>query len=195
MGRQLGFDRKRALTKATELFWKRGYVNASVAQLQKAMKLGEGSFYNTFKSKKRLYLECLQHYNATFMQRRGEALRSERPAKERVQDFFDVVIEELAANKAPGCLVSNSLTNEVLSEKDLRRYLFDGFESFLAYLASLVADGKQRGELAESLDPQIAARVLFTYLHGLHRLSVFELDPERRRAETHAFVDAVLPGV
>jgi hypothetical protein len=31
--------------------------------LLKGMKIGEGSFYNTFKTKKNAYLECLKHYN------------------------------------------------------------------------------------------------------------------------------------
>lgn len=193
MGRKLEFDRDKALNKATELFWKRGYVNTSVAQLQKAMKLGEGSFYNSFKSKKRLYLECLQHYNRTFMSRRSQALAAECSSRERIGEFFEVVIEELANNKAQGCLVSNSLTNEVLCDRDLKRYLFDGFDSFLGYLESIVTEGQQRGEIGESIEPKIAARVLFTYLHGLHRLSVYALEPQQRRAETRAFIDGVLP--
>lgn len=193
MGRRLEFDRSKALTRATELFWKRGYVDTSLAQLLKAMKLGEGSFYNTFKSKKQLYLECLKHYNATFMTRRSEALRSARPAKDRIQDFFDVVIEDLSQNKAAGCLVSNSLTNEVLSERELKKYLFEGFEQFLDYMARVVAEGQEAGELSKQVEPRVSARVLFTYLHGLHRLSAYDLEPDQRRAETRAFVEAVLP--
>lgn len=192
MGRKLEFDRDKALTKATELFWKRGYVNTSLAQLLKAMKLGEGSFYNTFKGKRHLYLECLQHYNRTFMARRSAALSSERPAVERITEFFDVVIEDLASNKAPGCMVSNSINNEVLSERELRSYLFGGFQRMLAFIAGIVAQGQSRGEVTASLRPEVAARILFTYLHGLHRLSVYELEPEARREETHAFVEAML---
>jgi len=193
MGRKLEFDRDKALTKATELFWKRGYVNTSVAQLQKAMKLGEGSFYNTFKSKKRLYLECLGHYNQTFMSPRSVALRGERPSKARILEFFDVVVEDLSNNKAPGCLVSNSLSNEVLAERELKSYLWTRFEVFLDYLAGIVTQGQQSGELEPGLDPTTTARVLFTYLHGLNRLSVYAYDAEARRAETQSFVDAVLP--
>ena len=108
MGRPSKFDRDSALRSATEIFWKRGYVNTSLVQLLQAMKLGEGSFYNAFKSKKRLYLECLEHYNATFMARRGQALGAERTTRERVRDFFDVVIEDFTRNESPGCLPAGS---------------------------------------------------------------------------------------
>ncbi|MCP5071256.1 MAG: TetR/AcrR family transcriptional regulator [bacterium] len=192
MGRPLEFDRDRALARATQLFWKRGYVNTSVAQLQKAMKLGEGSFYNTFKSKKGLYVECLSYYNATFMARRSQALRAEAPAVQRIQDFFDVVVEDMGTGRPPGCLVSNSLSNEVLAERAVGRDLFVGFGRFLGYLAQIVAEGVDSGELAASLDPATTARVLFTYLHGLNRLSVYDFDAEARRTETRALVAAVL---
>ncbi len=194
MGRPRAFDRDKALRKATKVFWKQGYVNTSVADLKKAMGLGEGSFYNAFKSKRALYLECLKHYNQTFMARRSEALRAEGSAKDRIHGFFQVVIDDLARNKAAGCLVSNSLTHEVLSERELKRYLFGGFESFLEYVADIVKQGQESGEIHASLDPTAQARVLFTYLHGLHRLSAYEFDAESRSAETIAFVNAVLPG-
>ena len=192
MGRRLSFDRDVALTRATEVFWKRGYDHTSLAQLLRVMGVGEGSFYNSFKSKKHLYLECLRHYNATFMRDRSTALSSERSARERVHAFFDVVISDLDTFEAPSCLVSNSLTDEVLSHDEIRDYLFDGFESFLGFLASIIEDGRARGELREDLDPERIARVLFSYLHGLHRLSVYDFDAATRRRETREFVDAML---
>lgn len=191
MGRPPKFDRETALSRATELFWKLGYVNTSVAELLKVMKLGEGSFYNAFKSKKALYVECLRHYNATFMMRRSQALNTDRPTKERIQDFFDVVLEDFEENKAPGCLISNSLSNEVLAERELKTYLFEGLGSFLDFLSNLIAEGQQHGEIAPSLKPHIAARILFTYLHGLQRLSVYEPDFDTRREQTRVFIDSV----
>ena len=81
----------------------------------------------------------------------------------------------------------------VSTERELKRYLFDGFSAFLEYLASVVSQGQGRGEVGKGADPEIVARVLFTYLHGLHRLSPYEFDVEARRAETRAFVSGVLP--
>ncbi len=192
MPRKLEFDRDRALTRATELFWKRGYVNTSVSELQKAMKLGEGSFYNTFKGKKALYLECLGHYAATFMARRGAALSSDKPAIDRLYDFFDVVISDFEASKAPGCLTSNSLSHEVLSERDIRNYLFSNLEAFLGGLENVIREAKKAGDVGASVNPSVAARVVFTYLHGLQRLSVYDFNKKQRRAETRCFLQAIL---
>lgn len=192
MARTLSFDRARALDRATELFWKRGYVNTSVAQLKKAMRLGEGSFYNTFKSKRALYLECLDRYDEVYMRDRLQALKSDRSARERVYEFFDVVVSELATNKAPGCLATNSLSLEVLSDRELRSSMFERLGAFERYLGVVVRDGQRAGEIAKTITPDALARVLLTYLHGLHRLSVFEYDEAARRRETTAFLQATL---
>ena len=76
MARTPEFDYTIALDRAMHLFWKTGYAGTSLRDLLKKMKIGEGSFYNTFKSKKNTYLECLKHYNATVNNRRAEAFMS-----------------------------------------------------------------------------------------------------------------------
>ena len=55
MARPIGFDLDKAIDKATLLFWKKGYSNTSLRDLLKVMGIGEGSFYNSVKSKKNLY--------------------------------------------------------------------------------------------------------------------------------------------
>ena len=192
MSRSPEFNKKKALTKATELFWKQGYRNTSVAQLMKVMRMGEGSFYNAFENKKRLYLECLRHYDAVFMAARRDAIHGEGAIRDRIGEFFEVVVADAESGPA-GCLASNSLTNEVLKERECRDYLFSNFASFLDFLAGLIREGKKRGEFADEIRPVETARVLFTYLHGLHRLSVYEFDERKRLKETRALLDAVLP--
>ena len=72
MARAISFDYERALDKATWLFWKRGYAGTSLRDLLKIMGIGEGSFYNTLKSKKRLYLACVKRYEETEGRKRAQ---------------------------------------------------------------------------------------------------------------------------
>ena len=70
------FDYEKAIDKATQIFWKKGYSGTSLRDLLKGMGIGEGSFYNTLKSKKKLYLECLKHYNDTVVRSEPEVDRA-----------------------------------------------------------------------------------------------------------------------
>ena len=74
MARGIEFNYDKAIDSATRLFWKSGYSNTSLRDLLKVMKIGEGSFYNTIKSKKNLYLLCLKHYVDTIIRKRQAVL-------------------------------------------------------------------------------------------------------------------------
>jgi TetR/AcrR family transcriptional repressor of nem operon len=122
MARALGFDYDKAIDKATRVFWKKGYSDTSLRDLLKAIGIGEGSFYNTLKSKKQLYLECLKHYNGTVGRRRGEALFSPSSAKEGVRGLFKTVLDDLDDPRTPRvCFVARSVSSDVLAERDLQK--------------------------------------------------------------------------
>ena len=53
MARTREFEYTTTLEKATRLFWKSGYADTSLRDLLKEMEIGESSFYNTLKSKKK----------------------------------------------------------------------------------------------------------------------------------------------
>ena len=192
MGRRLTFERHDALKEATELFWREGYINTSLKQLLKAMEMGESSFYHSFGSKRSLYKECIDYYNGTFMKARIQALKGEASGKNPIYAFFDVVIEDLSGFKQKGCLITNSLASEVLEEQEMRDMLFRDFEGIRSVISKIIIESIQKGEFRSDLDPLATARIIFTYLHGLNRLSVVEFDAEKQRGETQAFLDALL---
>src|SRR5260370_35876598 len=102
MGRGIEFDYDKAIDKATRLFWKTGYSNTSLRELLKVMNIGEGSFYNTVKSKKNIYLECLKHYRANVMSQRDTALFSQKAAKLGVRAIFKTVLDHSDHAYRPG---------------------------------------------------------------------------------------------
>src|SRR5260370_17032574 len=97
MGRGIEFDYDKAIDRATRVFGKTGYSNTSLRDLLKAMKIGEGSFYNTVKSKKNLYLECLKHYRATVVRQRETALFSQPSANLAVRPLFHIILAQIHA--------------------------------------------------------------------------------------------------
>src|SRR5205814_7916012 len=124
MARALEFDYDKAIDKATRVFWKNGYSGTSLHDLLKAIGIGEGSFYNTLKSKKQLYLECLKRYSDTVGRRRAEALLSPSSAKEGVRGFFRTVLDDLDDPRTPrACLLARSVSSDVLAERDLQKFV------------------------------------------------------------------------
>ena len=190
MARTLEFDFENALGKAMRLFWKSGYAGTSLRDLLKSMGIGEGSFYNTLKSKKHAYLESLKLYNATIGRQRGEALFAAPTAKLGVRALFQSVLDCLDDAKAPSrvCLMAASLTREVLAESELRKYVQQQM-SMLAegMIARLTAD-KESGLLPPDFDPRIVVPIIITYLQGLFRMALVSYDRPKFEQQINVFL-------
>jgi TetR/AcrR family transcriptional repressor of nem operon len=193
MARSIEFDYDQALERATRLFWRDGYAGTSLRNLLKVIGIGEGSFYNTLKSKKRLYIECLKHYSETEGQKRRLALMSAPTASEGIRGLFGVVLDCLDDPKTPSrlCLMAGMVAEDVLADPDLKRMVQDGTTSLSKRIAARLASDKKQGKLPSDLNPQIIATVITTYLQGLWRMALISY----HRPEFERQIDVFLSGL
>lgn len=192
MGRKLGFDSEKVLGKAMMLFWRVGYKKASTQQLMQEMGLGQGSFYNSFKSKKQLYLRCLKHYNTRITYVRTQTLESSVSVKKGLRRFFGVIFSELSDRKNPHtCLMTNSLSYEVLEKEDLKKYIVEEMNRFRRYLESKLRQAVKSGELSKTLDPATVSQIIITYIQGLFKMSMISTDIKPLEKQTNKFLESI----
>jgi len=193
MARTLEFDYAKAIEKATRLFWKNGYAGTSLRALLRSMGIGEGSFYNTIKSKKRAYLECLKHYASTIGRRRGEAFFSAPTAALGVRALFETVLDCLDDPGTPSrlCLMAGSVNRDVLAEPELRRYVHEQLAMLAERMMARLSADKEAGLLPPDFEPRIVAPIVITYLQGLWRMALVSYD----RSAYERQIDTFLTGL
>src|ERR1043165_4153218 len=64
MGRPRAFDADKALEKAMDVFWRKGFEGASLADLTKAMGINPPSLYAAFGNKEELFRKAVDRYAA-----------------------------------------------------------------------------------------------------------------------------------
>ena len=190
MARTIAFDYERALDKAMRLFWKHGYAGTGLRDLLKIMGIGEGSFYNTLKSKKQLYLACVERYEKTEGRKRAQALMSAPTASQGIRALFGVVLDCLEDPQTPSrlCMLAAMASEEVLSERDLRQLVEDREENFQASLAERLSQDRDKGVLPATFDPQTIASIIATYVQGIWRVALVDFDRPRFERQIDVFL-------
>jgi len=166
------FEPERALARAMDLFWRRGYEATSVHDLLEEMGIGRGSMYGTFGDKRALFLAALDRFEETRVARADEILDSSASAVEGIGRLFETTIEGLVSYEPRrGCLLANTAVelaphDEEIAERISRyvRRTQDAFERTLVR-------GRASGEIPADKDPKVLARFLVNTLHGLRVLA------------------------
>lgn len=193
MARTLEFNYTAALQRATLRFWQTGYLGTSQRDLLHTMRIGGGSFHNTFKSKKSAYLECLKHYNATVNRQRGDAFFSAPTAAEGVRALFKTVLDCLddPSTPSPICLMADSISHGVFAEAELRDYVLQQISNFAELMTARLRADKQAKLLPADFEPETVVPIIVTYLQGVWRMALVSYDRTRFERQNDAFLEAL----
>lgn len=106
-GRKRKFNEQTALQAAMEVFWSKGFVGASLADLTKSMNINKPSMYSTFGNKETLFIKATQHYIKYNMQAHVDALyAADVPLKVRLKNYMMSIVNMQCSTENPkGCFL------------------------------------------------------------------------------------------
>jgi TetR/AcrR family transcriptional repressor of nem operon len=112
--------------------------------------------------------------------------------KDGVRAFFKTVLDELDDPRTPRvCMLSASLSNDVLAERELERCVLSDMKAFFNVFKERLEGAKQSKELPEDFNVEVAAHVIVTYLQGLFRV----IRVLQNRAQVEQQVEMLLRGI
>ena len=100
IGRPRAFDAEKALDRAMEIFWRKGYLGTSLSDLTNAMGINRPSLYAAFGNKKSLFRTVLDRYSKGPSVYLSEALR-EPTARAVVERLLHGVVDLLTDPHTP----------------------------------------------------------------------------------------------
>ena len=168
-GRPKNFDETEALERAMDLFWRRGYKGAGISELLDHIGISRQSLYDTFGSKRDLFLRVLVHYRTTQLARALETLQAGSGSNldnvKEVLLFFRTLGEDAECR---GCLVANSLIEFGPSEDaEITDLLRDALTRLEHGFQSALEAAQKEGELAATKSPRQIARALTNAVVGM----------------------------
>src|SRR5882757_1475120 len=111
-GRPREFDRDKALAKARDAFWARGYEGVSMVDLVSTLGLASARIYAAFGSKEALFREAVALYDAEEGGFATRALEQEPTAQQAIERTLREAVETYTSKDRPqGCMVVSAATN------------------------------------------------------------------------------------
>ncbi|QCI64107.1 TetR/AcrR family transcriptional regulator [Phreatobacter stygius] len=167
-GRPRRFDRVEVLQKAMELFWRRGYDGASVADLTTAMGINSPSLYACFGSKEQLFRDAVALYGETDGKLTACALREGATARQAVDGMLRSNAAAFVRPDHPtGCMVTLAAPTASSQSDAVCQFLMELRRQARAALEERLNRGISDGDLPDGTDTAALTDFYSTVLQGL----------------------------
>ncbi|NVO15196.1 MAG: TetR/AcrR family transcriptional regulator [Rhodoplanes sp.] len=167
LGRPRGFDMDEALDRALQVFWRRGYEGASVAELTHAIGINPPSLYAAFGNKEGLFRKVLERYVAVRTKFWDDALATPSP-RDMVERLLHGTADFMTeACNPPGCMLVRGTIACSDMAQDVHQELIGRRREGERRLCERLMSAKAAGELPDDLDPADFARFVATVLEGM----------------------------
>jgi AcrR family transcriptional regulator len=167
IGRPRAFDVEKALDRALEVFWRKGYEGASLPELTKAMGINRPSLYAAFGNKEALFRKAVERYvkgPAAYVRRALD----EPTARAVVERLLAGTVDLLTNPRNPrGCLIVQGALACGEAANAVRRELTSRRLASEAAVRKRFERAQAEGDLPANANSADLARYVATVIHGM----------------------------
>jgi TetR/AcrR family transcriptional repressor of nem operon len=176
MARPKTYTRDEVLRRATDLFARKGFEGAHLAELVEVTGLNRFSLYKEFGGKEGLFQAALERYLGTLAEL-DATLSADPPGMANLRRFFDALLE----HQFPyGCLAINTIREKHVVPESvfgmIEKFAASGEKGFRRNLAA----AKEAGDLPAATDVDALAKFLVALDMGLISYGIVAKDPSDR---------------
>jgi AcrR family transcriptional regulator len=157
VGRPKSFSREEVLEKAMPVFWKYGFADTSLQELERATGVNKSGLYTEFRDKEDLFVACLRHYLE------GQGKRGLLTKKPLGWNNVEGFLKNGPLNKGEqqGCFSVNSMREFAILPDEAYGAVAENRSLLRRLLAMNIEAEKPR------MDPSAIAEVVLSFFSGL----------------------------
>ncbi|WP_323688368.1 TetR/AcrR family transcriptional regulator [Rhizobium sp. AN69] len=134
-----------------QIFWRHGYVAASIDELSAAMGLSRSSLYKRFRDKEGLFHEVLVTYNSRVMQRM-RLVQADTKREQMNALLLEFVADAPVKQRSGGCMLVKACADITELPPAGKTAALEGVEAQRVILREIVTAAVSNGELASLTD-------------------------------------------
>ena len=153
-------------------FWCKGYSATSIPALETRMGISRQSLYDTFKSKRELFLRVLKHYHETVIVKNFSYIENSTSPKQGLCEYFRARAKDALNNSdIKGCLVTNSIAELAQHDNQVRDQTNITLQHMRSVFRNALIRAQSEDEISNNLDVDATADFLLNNSQGLFVLS------------------------
>lgn len=169
MARPREFNEQEVIGRAVDVFWRKGFADTSIGDLEHALGMGRQSIYNTFGDKRALFIRALQHYYEQGSDTLVSVFSNEHRGLESIYAYFKLVVENVThSDDRRGCFLIKCLMDHGIGDADVASRCQSNENRLLQVFKKALEEAKEDSMLADSLDLDATAILLSTQVYGLN---------------------------
>lgn len=166
------FDKEKVLKAASEVFQKNGYNGTSIDEILIATGLSRSSLYDSFKDKHNLYLETLEFYKNSGVNKLDKLDEKDLNGFQKIEMMFAEVVKHLINYPDDnGCLLVNAAAEMSKQCFKTAQVICNNKDEVQDLIASWLTDAQNKKVLKLSKSPKVYSQFLYNTLLGLRVMS------------------------
>ncbi|MBD8025343.1 TetR/AcrR family transcriptional regulator [Ureibacillus sp. Re31] len=179
MARSKEFDPSIVLRKSMEIFGHYGYEGTSLQNLLEGLGIARQSLYDTYGTKRDLFISAVKHYinekTATVIAR----LESPGSAKMAISEIFFEAISVLKDDaKRKECFIMDSAIAQVPHDSEIAEFFNQDLKRLEEAFYKALVRAQEQGELGEQKDKAALAKYLNHSRYSLTQVAKLSSDPK-----------------
>lgn len=169
MARPREFNEQEVIDRAVDVFWRKGFADTSIGDLEQALGMGRQSIYNAFGDKRALFIRALQHYYNQGSETITSVFNEERRGLDSVYSYFALVVDNVThSDERRGCFLIKCLMDQGTRDSEVASRCQSNDERLFKMFRKALEEAHQDRVLPDSLDLDATATLLATQVYGLN---------------------------
>ena len=167
-GPSKSFDPDEALVLARDVFWRRGYDGTAISELESVLGIGRKSLYDTFGSKRALYLRVLEQYTDTVIRKICSSLEDPRSGSfESLEQVLDRLQRHHGSPGSLGCLLGVAMAQADPEDAELGELLRGYLSRLENAFGRAIRSAQKEGTIDGAARAKDVARNLVALTQGM----------------------------
>jgi TetR/AcrR family transcriptional repressor of nem operon len=167
MARNVEFDEQLAVSKAMDVFWKKGYNGASMRDLTEAMGISNSSLYNTIGDKHQLFIKAIKYYTESRMDNARTLLQPIKSPLKAIEKFINASVYSIT-NEPNSCLAIKTTFEVATADEAVQRIIKADNDFTYNLLVELINKAIELKEIKVSTDAELLTDYIINHFTGWH---------------------------